>query len=163
MVTTIKEYFGFQSSKTQGKNPKEKLETKLQEPEKRQYNTWFPWILKLLKGSVLFASFIKPKIIWIKWTNSYYWMQRCCLKEKESWRAIIKTIQVEGPLIYIEMICYYCINDVISLSSHNTNPVKCLAGDERKAVTQVNMYSFIPLLEESLNIQFIAPSLPSLG
>lgn len=63
-------------------------------------------------------------------------MQRCCLKEKVSWRAIIKMIQVEGPLISIEMICYYCINDVISLSSHDTNQVKCLAGDERRAVTQ---------------------------
>lgn len=56
-------------------------------------------------------------------------MQRCCLEEKVSWRAIIKMIQVESLLIYIEMICYYCINDVISLSSHDTNQVKCLAGD----------------------------------
>jgi len=51
------------------------------------------------------------------------------LKEKVSWRANIKIIQVDGPLIYIEMICYYCINDVISLSSHDTNQIKCLAGD----------------------------------
>lgn len=38
-------------------------------------------------------------------------------------------IQSEDPLIYIEMICYYCINDVISFSSHDKNQAKGLAGD----------------------------------